>query len=414
VGRGGQFAAALRIRPAEIVPTEQISREYDPYLAGTTEDPYAEYRWLRDEHPLYYSERYGIYAVSRYDDVSAVSRDWETFTSAKGVDVDDTALLGGPNVLETDPPEHLWWRRLFQRRFAAKAIREELTPVIEAEVRRLLDLALEGDPEETDLGTEFAWKLPIVVTGHMVGVPREDQRRISDNLQVFQEREPGETVPPKKSEDAAADIHEYLSGLIEEKRSNPRDDLISLMVTAERDGEPLPEDQIIGNTYLLLDAGTHTTSSLISHGLTQLDWHRDQREWLAANPGEMPDAVEEIIRYDSPLRVIKRVAVRESTLHGETVPEGASVFMLYCAANRDERRWSDPDEFDIRRKPQRTMAFGDGIHHCIGAPIARFEAEIALRAVLARIPDYELNGPLVRIRSHMMNGYTSIPVRTGL
>jgi cytochrome P450 len=231
---------------------------------------------------------------------------------------------------------------------------------------------------------------------------------------VFQEREPGETVPPKKSEDAAADIHEYLAGLIEEKRRNPGDDLISLMVTAERDGEPLPEDQIIGNTYLLLDAGTHTTSSLISHGLTQLDWHRDQREWLAANPDEMPDAVEEIIRYDSPLRVIKRVAVREATLHGETVPEGASIFMLYCAANRDERRWSDPDEFDIRRKPQRTMAFGDGIHHCICAPIARFEAEIALRAVLARIPNYELNGPLVRIRSHMMNGYTSIPVRTGL
>ena len=186
------------------------------------------------------------------------------------------------------------------------------------------------------------------------------------------------------------------------------------MVTAERDGEPLPDDQIIGNTYLLLDAGTHTTSSLISHGLTQLDWHRDQRQWLAANPDRMPDALEEIIRYDSPLRVIRRVSVRESTFYGETVPEGASIFMLYCAANRDERRWEDADVFDIRREPKRTMAFGDGIHHCIGAPIARFEAAIALAAVLERLPEYELNGPLVRIRSHMMNGYTSIPVSTGL
>jgi cytochrome P450 len=390
------------------------TREYDPYAAGTTEHPYEEYRWLRDEHPLYHSERYDIYAVSRYDDVRSVSRDWETFSNAQGVDVDDTALLGGPNVLESDPPEQTWWRRLLQRRFAAKAIREELTPVIEAEVKRLLDAALEGDPEEIDLGTEFAWRLPIVVTGHMVGVPREDQPLISENLQTFQEREPGETTPPKKSEDAATRIHEYLEELIEEKRRNPADDLISLMVTAERDGESLPADQIQGNTYLLLDAGTHTTSSLISHGLTQLDWHRDQREWLASNPDGITDAVEEILRYDSPLRALKRVSIKESTFYGETVPEGSSIFMLYCAANRDERRWPDADDFDIRRKPERHMALGDGIHHCIGAPIARFEAAIALSAVLDRIPDYELNGPPVRIRSHMMNGYTSIPVSTGL
>jgi cytochrome P450 len=392
----------------------ETARQYNPFMAGTTEDPYEEYRWLRDEQPLYHSEEFGFYAVSRYDDVRTVSRDWETYTSAQGVDVDNTALLGGPNVLECDPPEQTWWRRLLQRRFAAKAIREELTPVIEAEVKRLLDAALEGDLEEIDLGTQFAWQLPIVVTGYMVGVPKADQQRISDDLQVFQEREPGQTVPPKASEDAAADIHEYLTGLIEEKRRNPTDDLLSLMVTAERDGEPLPEDQVIGNTYLLLDAGTHTTSSLISHGLTQLDWHHDQRRWLAANPDRMPDALEEIIRYDSPLRVIRRVSVKESTFHGETVPEGASIFMLYCAANRDERRWEDPDTFDVRREPKRTMAFGDGIHHCIGAPIARFEAAIALAAVLERLPDYELNGPLVRIRSHMMNGYTSIPVSTGL
>lgn len=401
-------------RPNAPAGTSSATREYDPYAAGTTEDPYEEYRWLRDEHPLYYSERYGIYAVSRYDDVRTVSRDWETFSSAQGVDVDDTALLGGPNVLETDPPEQTWWRRLLQRRFAAKAIREELWPVIEAEVKRLLDLALEGDPEEIDLGTQFAWRLPIVVTGHMVGVPPEDQPLISENLQTFQEREPGETTPPKASEDAAARIHDYLAELVKERRKNPTNDLLSLMLTAEHDGKPLPEDQIMGNTYLLLDAGTHTTSSLISHGLTQLSWHPDQREWLAANPDQMPDAVEEILRYDSPLRVIKRVSIKESSFHGETVPEGASIFMLYCAANRDERRWPDADDFDIRRKPERTMAFGDGIHHCIGAPIARFEALIALQAVLERIPNFELNGPLVRIRSHMMNGYTSIPVSTGL
>ena len=137
MGRGGQFAAAPRIPPAEIVPTEQTSREYDPYMAGTTEDPYTEYRWLRDEHPLYFSERYGIYAVSRYEDVAPVSRDWETFTSAQGVDVDDTALLGGPNVLETDPPEH-----------------HLVAPAVPAPLRR------EGDPRRTDPGDRGGGEAP--------------------------------------------------------------------------------------------------------------------------------------------------------------------------------------------------------------------------------------------------------------
>ncbi|MFN8217798.1 MAG: cytochrome P450 [Solirubrobacterales bacterium] len=390
-----------------------MSIEYDPFTAGL-DDPYENYGRLRDVEPLFHSERYGFYAVSRYEDVRTVSRDWETFSSAQGVDVDHTALLGGPNFLERDPPEHDWWRRLFQPRFSAKAIRESLEPVIEAEVDRLLDAALAEGREEIDLGTEVAWKLPIAVTGHMMGVPKADQPALSENLRLFQEREPGDVTPPPHSVKAAADAHEYLEGLIEDRRANLGDDLLSLMLTARHDGEQLPEDHVLGNSFFFLDAGTHTTSSLISQALLLLDSHRDQRRWLLEDlPGRVPGAVEETLRYEAPLRFLRRVTTTEYTLHDVTMPAGSTVFMLYCAANRDERRWRDPDLFDITRKPKRSMGLGDGIHHCMGAPIARFEAVIALGAILERLPDYELSGEPERIRSHMMNGYTSIPVRPG-
>jgi cytochrome P450 len=389
-----------------------MSIDYDPFTAGL-DDPYEDYRRLRDERPLYYSERYGFYAVSRYDDVRAVSRDWQTFSSAEGVDVDHTALLGGPNFLECDPPDHDWWRRLFQPRFSAKAIRESLWPVIEAEVTRLLDAALADGREEIDIGSEVAWQLPIAVTGHMMGVPKADQPALSENLRLFQERDPGDITPPPHSVKAAADAHAYLQDLIEERRKQPGEDLLSMMLSAEHDGEPLPEDHILGNTFFFLDAGTHTTSSLISQALILLDANRDQRRWLLEDPARVPGAVEETLRYEAPLRFLRRVTTKEFELHGETIPVGATVFMLYCAANRDERRWRDADAFDVTRKPDRNMGLGDGIHHCMGAPIARFEATIALEAILGRLPDYELRGEPERIRSHMMNGYTSIPVDPG-
>lgn len=388
------------------------SIDYDPFTAGL-DDPYENYRRLRDQQPLYYSERYGFYAVSRYEDVRAVSRDWETFSSAEGVDVDYTAQLGGPNFLECDPPEHDWWRRLFQPRFSAKAIRESLWPVIEAEVTRLIDAALADGREKIDLGAEVAWRLPIAVTGHMMGVPKADQPALSENLRLFQERDPGDVTPPPHSVEAAADAHAYLADLIEERRAHPGDDLVSLMLTAEHDGRPLPEDQVLGNAFFFLDAGTHTTSSLISQALKLLDAHRDQRRWLLEDLSRVPAAVEEALRYEAPLRFLRRVTTKECTLHGETMPAGSTIFMLYCAANRDDRRWRDPDRFDVTRKQQRNMGLGDGIHHCMGAPIARFEATITLGAILTRLPDYEVSGELVRIRSHMMNGYTSIPVVPG-
>jgi cytochrome P450 len=388
-------------------------REYDPFTAGQDGNAYAEYRWLRDVHPVYHSERHGFYAVSRYDDVRDVSRNWRVYSNRDGVDIDHGGTVGGPNFLDQDPPEHDYWRRLFQARFAAKAVRDALTDVIEREATRLLDEALADDPKTVDLGKQFAWELPIAVTGYLLGVPKIDQHTLSEDLRLFQERDPGDVVPPQRAVDAAARLNDYLAELVRERRKNPSDDLISLMATAERDGRPLPDADVNGNTFFILDAGTHTTSCLISQALVLLDRNREQREWLSKHRSHIDRAIEELLRYESPLKFLRRTTLEEITVHDKTVPAGSSVFMLYCAANRDDRKWADADTLDLSRKPERHMALGEGIHFCMGAPIARFEAKIALEAILDRLPDYEVCGPSERMQSHMMNGYTSIPASVG-
>lgn len=388
------------------------TREYDPFTAGHDGDPYSDYRWLRDHHPLYHSRPYDFYAVSRFTDVRDVSRNWKTYSNAEGVDVDYGEEAGGPNFLGLDPPDHDWWRRLLQSRFTAKAIRESLMDVIDREITRLLDVALEGGTDTVDLAKEFAWALPIAVTGHLVGVPKADQHALSDDLMLFQERDEGDRFAPTRSADAGARMGQYIGELVRERRKNPTDDVISLMTTAERDARPLSDDAVTGNAVFLLDAGTHTTSCLISQALVLLDRHRAQREVLRANPDIIERAIEEVIRYESPAKFLRRATTTDVVLYDQTVPAGSSMFMLYCAANRDERKWPDADTFDVSREPERNMAFGEGIHFCIGAPIARFEARKALEAVLERIPDYEICGPLERMQSHMMNGYTSVPVVT--
>ena len=388
------------------------AREYDPFTAGNDGDPYDDYRWLRDHHPLYHSKAYDFYAVSRFADVRAVSRDWKTYSNAEGVDVDYGEEAGGPNFLGLDPPDHDWWRRLLQSRFSAKAIRESLMEVIDREITRLLDLALDGDPETVDLAKQFGWALPIAVTGRLVGVPTPDQRALSEDLLLFQERDEGDRFAPQRSADAGARMGQYVGDLVRERRTYPTDDLISLMATVEHDGRPLSDEVVTGNAVFLLDAGTHTTSCLISQAVVLLDRHRSQREVLRANPELIERAIEEVIRYESPAKFLRRTTTTDVVLYDQTVPAGSSMFMLYCAANRDERKWPDADAFDVSREPERNMAFGEGIHFCIGAPIARFEARMALSAILQRLPEYEICGPVERMQSHMMNGYTSVPVVT--
>jgi cytochrome P450 len=384
--------------------------EYDPFSPEVQADPYPVYRHLRDHEPLYRNERLGFWAVSRYDDVVAVSRDWKTFSSSFGVDIDDTGgEFGQGNFLEEDPPLHDLLRAVVRTEFIPKNLRAALEPFVRAEVERIV-ADLKTRPA-VDFARELAWELPIVVVSRLVGFPPEDRERLRQWEETFALRVPGLPVLPPFAVAAGASLRAYFSDLVDERRAEPRDDLLTKIATAELNGEHIGRGAL-GMVFILFVAAIETTASLITQSLRLLALHPEQREWLAANLEEVPRAIEEVLRYEAPVQNLKRTTLAATELLGEAIPEAATVLMLTGSANRDERRFPEPDEFDVRREPRRHMAFGEGIHHCIGAPLARLEGQVVLETILTELPGYALLGEPARLPNNIVRGYLSLPART--
>jgi cytochrome P450 len=380
---------------------------YDPFAAAIHEDPYDAYRQLRDHAPLFHSPERDFWAVSRFEDVQPLARDWAGFSSAKGVDVDHTGdEMGAGNFLEEDPPLHDLLRNVVRRKFVPKELRADLEPFVRERVEALV-ADLKSRPA-VDLGHELAWDLPIAVISHMLGLPEEDLDQLRSWEDRFAHRVPELPVVPPFSRKAAASIRNYLEEQLELRRRAPRDDLLTQIATAEVDGEPIG-DAAVGLAVILFVAGNETTSCLITNAITVLAEHPDQREWLAGNPEAIPAAIEEILRFESPVQHVTRVATQDVEVLGQELPAGARLLLLFGSANRDERRFDRPDELDLRRDPVRNLAFGEGIHHCLGAPLARLEGQIVLETILREMPDYRLAGPPVRLSSHILRGYVSVP-----
>ena len=381
--------------------------EFDPYAAGTDDDPYPEYARLRDEQPVHRSPVHGFYFVSRYGDVQAISRDWRRFTSAQGTDIDETGAHFGIHFINTDPPRHSAMRRLFQRRFSPKAIEEALGPVIRHQVAELLKEIL--GRTDADLGRDFAWPLPYVVACNLLGFPLEDREFLYDASARFDDREVGNPSFSADGEKATTELRDYVAAQAEHRRRRPGDDLMTLLVTAVIDGEPLSTDEIVGNAFMLLNAGTQTTACLLTNAFVLLGTNPEQRSWLTEDPGRIPRAVEEFLRFESPIQYFARMTTEEVELHGTRIPSDSRVVLLCGAANRDPQVWADPDRLDLSRDSLRHLAFGDGIHHCIGAPVARLEARIALEALLPHLGSLRLTGPPSRLHSHQLRGYVEVP-----
>lgn len=380
---------------------------YDPFWVYMMDDPFPNYRVLRDEFPVYHNENRDIWALSRFEEVQSAARDWRTFSSADGVDPDNFRDVSGPGgFVDMDPPRHDLLRKILQKDFNAKTI-NALRTSVRTEVETLVDALVERG--RGDFVQELAWPLPIVVFLGLMGIPSEDRHLLSRWLREVQLRVPGNDQLPRAAMDAAAEMRGYLSALGEERRKKPKDDLLSKVVTAEVDGDLLG-DEAVGMCTLLCIAGTETTASLVSTALFLLERHPDQRSRLASDLSGLPVAIEEILRYESPIHDIARTATRDIELHGRTIPEGARVMLLYGSANRDEREFDEPERLDLTRKIRRHLAFGEGIHHCIGAPLARLEANIAVETVLTRIPEYQPCGPAERLRATTMRGFTSLPM----
>lgn len=386
--------------------------EYDPFGAQMQGDPYPTYRLLREHAPLYYNGERDMWVLSRHDDVLAATADWATFSSAAGADTDNLgAYFPRPgNFFDSDPKPHDVLRGVLHPSFMPKRLVPALAPIVQKAADDLLRALAEK--EEADFAEEYGWPLSTRVTAGLLGLPQEDLPLLGGWAQAIFRRIPGTPEPPPATRRALGEVGEYLRAELARRRhaAAASEDLLSVIADARLDGAALGEEGV-GMAMLIFMAGIETPASMIGNALLLLAAHPDQRSWLREHPDAIPNAIEEILRFECPAQHVRRITTREVDIHGQTVPQGAFVVMLYGSANRDERRWPDPDRFDITRKSMRHLAFGNGIHHCLGAPLARLMGARALGAVLRDLPDYEIAGPIVRFPSHMDRGLQSLPIR---
>ncbi|MFI6925238.1 cytochrome P450 [Nonomuraea spiralis] len=387
-------------------------------------DPHQVYAHLRQRSPVARtatSQAVKVWLITRFEDVRAAMTDPriskafadhpEVFKAneLEGGDSRGAAAVAPDNMLFSDPPDHARLRRIVVKAFTAGRIRA-LRPRIEQISASLLDAL---PPDEFDLLKDYAVPLPAMVIGELLGVPEPDWPRM---IRLSSTTIEGSARDPKAVLAAAEETLAYLTDLCAAKRADPADDLISAMVHVHDEDGRISDVELVSTSWLLLVAGHETTVHLIGNGMRALLGHPDQLARLRADPGLLPDAIEEFLRYDGPISTATfRYTTEPVTIGGVDIPAGQLILVSLLSANRDAGQYDDPDRFDITRKPAQHVAFGHGIHYCLGAPLARVEGEIAFRQLLERFPALELAVPADRLawrEGMLMHGLTALPVRT--
>ena len=386
-----------------------VSVEFSPYAYDIHENPYPVYKRLRDEAPAYHNDELGFWALSRFKDVFEAMQDWQTFSSAAGVSLEKSSAATPPMIIAMDPPRQVKLRRLISLVFTPRRV-AMLEPKVRAlTVEYLAPLVERG---EFDLIKEFAAKVPMDVISTMLGVPREDQDSVRGWADVLLHREANRAEIPPEGVAGARNLAGYFAKKLGERRSQPSDDMISDLIEAEIDGERLGDAEIIGFCFLLAIAGNETTTKMIGNAIYWLSKNPEQRRVIVDDPSLIPGAVEEVTRYDNSTQMLARVLTRDIEMHGRKMSAGDRVLLLLGAGNRDEREFRDPDVFDVRRKFERTVAFGHGVHVCLGASLARLEGRVVLEEIHARMPRYEIDeASLERVHSANVRGYSSMKIR---
>jgi cytochrome P450 len=387
-----------------------LSEAWNPLVP--LDDPYPVYRRLRDEAPVHHDPRLDLWALSRFDDVQGAAKDWETFSTSiggRGNDIDDTFELFLPagDLAGVDPPLHTRLRGALRLAFSPSALRMRFEPIVRRKVVELVDGF--ADTGHADFARDLARPLPGTTMFSWFGFPEPDHPDLLAWFGEMLERDPGEAALPARALAGRDRMRAYMEAAAAERRRAPREDLMSFLVAANDAGQ-ISADELLGSSMLLFVAGITTTSGLISNSLLHLARFPDQRDRLRDDPSVMPGAIEELLRYDAPIQALARTTTRDVDLHDAVIPVGARVALLWASANRDERRWADPDRLDITRPVQRHVSFGDGIHHCLGAPLARLEAAIVFEELFRRIPDYAVAGPILRIKTPTDRVLESLPV----
>jgi cytochrome P450 len=398
-----------------VTVTSEPGVYYDPYDFEIDADPYPIWKRLRDEAPLYWNDKYGFFALSRWDEVDAAMLDWQTYISGRGsvLEIIKAGVEIPPgSILFEDPPDHDTHRSLLSRVFTPKKM-QALEPQVRAFCAQVLD-PLVGTGH-FDFVEDLGRFMPMRVIGMLLGIPEQDQVAIRDRLDDSLRLDEG--VPSETQYDGNAQA-EVFSDYVTWRAEHPSDDLMTELLNAEfedRTGtrRTLTHAEVIGYVGLLAGAGNETTTRLIGFTGEVLGRHPDQRAELVADRTLIPNAVEELLRYESPSPVQSRYVSRDVEVCGQSVPEGSVMVLLNGSANRDERHFADGDRFDIHRDIGRHQAFGYGIHLCLGAALARLEGRVALDEVLTRFPEWEVDYDAARrARTSTVRGWETLPVRT--
>jgi cytochrome P450 len=399
------------LRYATDVPSDDVY--YDPYDFAIDDDPYPVWRRLRDEAPLYYNEKYDFFALSRFDDVEKALIDWDTYRSGRGsvLEIIKAGIEIPPgSILFEDPPTHDEHRALLSRVFTPKRM-----AAIEPKIREFCAETL--DPlvgtGRFDFVRDLGAYMPMRTIGMLLGIPEEDQeaiRKLTDD---------GLRLEEGKAVEARANTgNEVFAAYIDWRVEHPSDDLMTELINAEFEDHTgtrrrLTREEILGYIGLLSGAGNETTTRLIGFTGALLAQHADQRREVVADRSLVPQAIEEILRYEAPSPVQARYVAKDAEHHGTTVPEGSVMVLLNGSANRDERRFPDGDRFDIHRQIGHHLSFGYGIHFCLGAALARLEGRVALDEVLQRFPEWEVDWDnAARAHTSTVRGWESLPVST--
>jgi cytochrome P450 len=389
---------------------------YDPYSRQMQEDPFPTYHHFLEHEPCAYNPKMDFYALFRFEDVWEATLDWKTYSSSLGPSLENRGQIPGEmfSIIGLDPTRHTRLRNIVSRGFTPRRI-----AALEPEVRKIAAAYLDPlrDEKRFDIQQAFSVKLPMDVISVLLGIPEADRDWYRHTVDKGLERDPETGQPALENLEMLVRSRELILGLLRERRARPREDLISVIAEAEYtepDGtrRQLSDDEVAAFTTLLAAAGAETTAKLIGNMIVYLFRHPDQRKYVFEDAlARLPNAIEEVLRYDAPSQFQGRVAMRDVTVHGVAIPKGARVALVTGAACRDPREFEDPDRLDVRRHAEREIYFGYGQHVCIGKSLARLETKVAMEEIHARWPEWRVDERgLTRTYQAHVRGFQNVPL----
>ncbi|MCB5426471.1 cytochrome P450 [Altererythrobacter sp. CC-YST694] len=358
---------------------------FDPYSPAIDADPFPAYKTLRDEYPCFWSEEAGMWVFSRYHDILAALTNWKIYSSAKGNLVDEFPGRAGATLGSSDPPRHDRLRALIQSAMTKRALDHVIDP---ARASCRAHLAAIRDADSFDFVNDFGSKVTVDLLFYLFALPKENAEEVRDNAVLMVQTDPVTRQKTERHLAAFRWMADYAENLVQERKKNPGDDLLSNFITAEIDGEKLLDREVQLTVTTLIMAGIESLSGFLGMFALNLAEFADARRALVADPTLIPDAMEESLRFNTSAQRFKRTLQQDVEMHGQQMKAGDAVMLCYGSANRDERMFPDPDLYDIARRPKRHLGFGGGVHACLGSMLARVATQTVFEEFLAAVPDF--------------------------